>query len=106
MEMNEEDKKRQIEFVMKIGFQMKTFLNDCLVDYFKTDEERAAAFYSTLINFIANSIAEASAPDRLKDNVNEIIEGLQDWMNGKDILFVNYDPKTNQVYKDKKEDLH
>lgn len=102
-EADELEKKRQLEFVMKVGYQMKTFLNKCLIDAFKSHEEMSAAFYSTLINFVANTILEFSEPENFNNNLLGIIKGLQDWINRADMVRASYDPKTNKINK---EDLH
>ena len=99
----DEDQTKQMEFVMKVGYQMKIFLNNCLIDAFNTHEERSAAFYSTLVNFIANCLSEVSEGDNLKRNIKEVIDGLNDWLEKKDHLLVKYDPNTNTV---KKEGIH
>ncbi len=91
--------KRQMDFVMKVGFKMRTFLNDCLCDAFKDHEERAAALQSTLVNFIGNVLSEVSAEEHFTRNLNLLIDELNDWATHKDTINVKYDPNTNTVIK-------
>lgn len=103
MEMSDAKVKKQLEFVMKVGYQMKTFLNKCLIDAFKTHDDRSAAFYSTLINFVANTVSEVSEPENAANNIKDIIKGLEDWVEGKGIVMMKLDPITKKVNR---EDLH
>lgn len=103
MEMDEE-KRKQLEFVMRIGTQMRNYMTDCLIKTFDTHEERCAAFYSLLINFVANAISEVSTTERLRQNVEEIIEGLQQWLDGTENMIIKFHQSHTTALK--KEDLH
>jgi hypothetical protein len=102
MEM-EADKKKQFEFVMEVSFLLRKLMTERLLETFETHDERSAAFYSLLINFVGNSISEVSEPQRMATNMEEIIIGLKEWMTGTNITYMRYDPKTSKI---KLGDLH
>lgn len=89
---------------MRIGIQMRNFVNDMLVKTFKTHEERSAAFYSLMVNFLANSVSEISEPERLHQNIEEIIVGIRDWLKGTQGTIIKFHNLKSPTIK--KEDLH
>lgn len=88
---------------MRIGIQMRNFVTDQLIKNFDTHEERSTVFYSLMVNYIANSLADISDADRLDQNLEEVIQGLRDWVKGTQSTIVKFNRLKSVL---KKEDLH
>lgn len=90
------DKQKDCEFIMKLGSKVKDLLVEGLKTEYNNHDDRARMLFSFLSNFSCNTIADLTQGDKLKENIDVLLNQITLWSEGKftDARIARFDPQT------------
>jgi len=85
--MTDDEKKDQEErlkleqrFIVRLTIDMKNILINNLSFTYEDHETQSRMFFNLMVNFIAASVTETSAPDKVASNIHHITSRLNQWV--------------------------
>lgn len=97
------DALKHAAFIVELGTNITNTVVNQIWYRFNDPEERAIALNNFMANMIILITQKISKPEHHNENIQQVIESLNDYISGKNLIYVKHDRNTNEITK---EELH